>query len=181
MNPDRVPTFLSKVNGSPLQSVYIVWRQVKRLNLLDDINLLSFRQSEVIEQWFDEFGESRCDVEWLSLLASLTDNSYPRLDWTLFILNQELYIKNTYSGTKAFHLITGWSSWSWPRTVSLIIRCSLRLVIARMHIECHCVRERNNNIFPRCILESGTTNHRISRSLSAISRGFGLINVRYWV
>jgi hypothetical protein len=33
------------------------------LNLLDDIDLLSFRQSGAIEYWFDEFGESRYDAE----------------------------------------------------------------------------------------------------------------------
>jgi hypothetical protein len=71
-----------------LQNVYIVWRQVRCLNLLDNMSLLSFRWSQAIASWFDEFGESRYDAEWLRFLASPTDNSRPGLDWTLFILNQ---------------------------------------------------------------------------------------------
>jgi hypothetical protein len=33
---------------APLQSVYISWKQVRHLNLLDEIDLLSFRQSGTI-------------------------------------------------------------------------------------------------------------------------------------
>jgi hypothetical protein len=33
--------------------------------------------------------DGRYDAEWLRPLYSPTDNSGPRLDWTLFILNQE--------------------------------------------------------------------------------------------
>jgi hypothetical protein len=143
--------------------------------------LLSFRQSGAIEYWFDEFGESRYDAEWLSLLASPTDNSYPRLDWNIFILDQKLSIKNTYSGIKSFHIMTDWSSWSWWTTVSIVIRCQMGLVIVRMHIECHCVRERNNNIFPRRILESRTTKLPNFKEPTAISRGFRLIYLEYWV
>jgi hypothetical protein len=40
-----------------------------------------------------------------------------------FILNQELYIKNTYSWAKSFNRMTDWSSWSWWTTISLVIRC----------------------------------------------------------
>jgi hypothetical protein len=78
-------------------------------------------------------------------------------NWTgYFFLNQELYIKNTHSGTKSLNITAGWSNWSWCTTVSLVIRCWIRLIIARMYIKCHCIRERNNNIFSRRILESRT-------------------------
>jgi hypothetical protein len=33
----------------PLQNVDIIWRQVRYINLLDGIDLLSFRQSGAIE------------------------------------------------------------------------------------------------------------------------------------
>jgi hypothetical protein len=59
MNPDRVPIFLSKVNGS--SSKMCMPFGGKCLNLFDDIDLLSFRQSGAIEEWFD--GESRNDAE----------------------------------------------------------------------------------------------------------------------
>jgi hypothetical protein len=65
--------------------------------------------------------------------------------------------QNTYSGTKSLNIMTDWSSWSWWMTVSLVIRCQMGFIIARMHIEHRCVRERNNNIFPRRILDSRTT------------------------
>jgi hypothetical protein len=68
--------------------------------------VLSFRESGAIEQWFHEFGKGRYDAEWLNLPASPTNNSYTRLDWTLFILNQELSTQNTYSGAKSFNIIT---------------------------------------------------------------------------
>jgi hypothetical protein len=41
----------------------IIWRHVRDINLLDEIDLLSFRQSEAIGWWFDEFGESRYNAE----------------------------------------------------------------------------------------------------------------------
>jgi hypothetical protein len=43
--------------------VYIVWVQVRCLNLFDDIDLLGFKQSGAIKQWFDEFDESRYDAK----------------------------------------------------------------------------------------------------------------------
>jgi hypothetical protein len=42
---------------------------------------------------------------------------------TLFILNQELYIKNTYPGTKSFNIMIDWSSWSWWTSACLVIQC----------------------------------------------------------
>jgi hypothetical protein len=43
--------------------VHLVERQVRCFNLFDEIDLLSFRQSGVIEKWFDEFGENRYDAK----------------------------------------------------------------------------------------------------------------------
>jgi hypothetical protein len=58
----------------------------------------------------------------------------------IVILNQELLIKNTYFGTKSLNMMAGWPNWSWPTTVSFIIRCQIGLIITEMHIECYCIR-----------------------------------------
>jgi hypothetical protein len=74
------------------------------------------------------------DVIWIILSLTVTpliyqgrrsfsDNSYPQLGWTPFILNQELYIKNVYSGITSFNIMTYWSRWSWWTTLSHVIRC----------------------------------------------------------
>jgi hypothetical protein len=36
---------------------------------------------------------------------SFSDNSYPRFDWTLFILSEELHINNTDPGWKSFDIM----------------------------------------------------------------------------
>jgi hypothetical protein len=89
--------------------------------------------------------------------------------------------QNTYSGTKSFIIVTDWFSWSQWTTVSLIIWWQMGLIIARAHIECHSVRERDNNIFPVAFWNQEQPNYRTSRSLSIISCQFGLIYVWYWV
>jgi hypothetical protein len=43
----------------PLHNACVVSRQVKCINLLGEINLIWFRQTEVIGEWLDEFGENR--------------------------------------------------------------------------------------------------------------------------
>jgi hypothetical protein len=55
--------------------------------------------------------------------------------------------QNIYSGTKSFNIMTEWSSWGWWTIVSLVIRCQMGPIVARLQIECHCVRERNNKNF----------------------------------
>jgi hypothetical protein len=47
----------------PLQNVCIIWKQVRYIKLLDEIDLLSFGQSGAIGEWFSEFRESRHDAE----------------------------------------------------------------------------------------------------------------------
>jgi hypothetical protein len=57
----------------------------------------------------------------------------------------------------------------------------MQLIVTRMHIECHCIREHNNNIFPVAFWNLEQPNYRTSRSPFAISRGFHIIYLQCWV
>jgi hypothetical protein len=54
--------------------------------------------------WFDRSAPDRpTEFEPGRLLS---DNSYPRLRWTLFVQKEELEMKNIESGTKSFNIMT---------------------------------------------------------------------------
>jgi hypothetical protein len=114
----------------------------------------SERLCERSYRWFDRWAPDRPNG--FAPKRSFSDYTDLRLGWTRFILNQELHIMNIFSGTKSFH----------PR-----------VIITKMHIKCRCIRERFDNIFPAVFWNLEQSNHWTSRSLSAISRGFGLTHV----
>jgi hypothetical protein len=121
MNPDWVPIFLGKVNESPS----------KMCTSFGGSSGTSIFLMTSICWTLDNPGQSNNGLtssmkvdtmpnDWASWFVQQITHIHV---WTLFILNQELDTKNTYSGPKSFNRMTDYSSWSWWTTGSLVIRC----------------------------------------------------------
>jgi hypothetical protein len=68
-----------------LGNVDMVWRQITYINHLDEVELVTFKQSGAIGQRFDEFPESRWDAE---ILGHLT---FPLLQLVVDLINELIF------------------------------------------------------------------------------------------